>query len=338
MDLEAMDRAVALKNVEDRRQQKRFISSKDLRLFGRELDLSWFTRIISLDLSGMNLSVVRCLPPSLEIINLHGNSLKHIEVNGLIHLRIAILSKNCFESIPDFHQCCLLLSLNMNQNKMDTLHFERLPMQLEELYVNQNKISILPSMSHLCMLQDFSCDRNRIKVIMSLPQSLEWLSCTCNQLQAFDCILPYIRFLDLSDNSNLRSLAPLSQSIQYLFLHFCSVPFLDIRHCYHLKYMGYNSRIWPSMLLPNSLEQLEITQCHSFEIPKSMKTIITQPDNAQKIMDSAFHHSCHYVDSHIYLSPIDEDLMDIETSDSVLGIRKCFEYTDQKKSTKRMCS
>jgi len=302
-----MDRKVVLKDPRDRNTTKRHLTGNDIR--GKEVHFAVYSQMVSLDLTRMNLEAIEMLPETLEYLNLQNNNLKGLNVSNLFRLRVALLSDNNFDQLPFFKNCTALLSLHLNSNKLTSLPFEWLPPQLHELQINNNKLKQLPDLTSLTGLEELRCDRNPIKVIMGLPSSLQWFSCMNNQLQSLT--LSYssqLRYLDVSDNASLRELIHLPASLEFLFLHNCIVPALNLKHCSTLRYLGYTSKtMWPSLLLPDSLEHLEISQCHPFEIPANLKFVAVQDDSVgDTITESARSHVCEHskIQKHILLQPI----------------------------------
>jgi Leucine-rich repeat (LRR) protein len=177
------------------------------------LDLSKFTKLLSLDCSRMRLKGIKnipsglielnceynflttlpTLPSSLELLNCENNSLK--ELPSLPHgLEVLKCMKNSLSELPVLPNTIRYIDCNFNRLS----HLPSLPNSVTVLNCQNNKLTSLPKLSNNLIL--LTCENNKLESLPLLPSRLEKLLCENNHLESIPSLPNSLKYLNIDKN------------------------------------------------------------------------------------------------------------------------------------------
>jgi Leucine-rich repeat (LRR) protein len=133
--------------------------------------------------------------PNLEIIDLHENRIKTINLKSVSNVKVVNLSSNLIEVLEVTCKMPNLLELNLRRNQISDVKDLDLP-ELKKLYLSGNKITSMEAIKALPLLTDLTLDNNPIDKTPGLGVALK---------EKFPSLIHY-NLLKLTDGS-LENLA-----------------------------------------------------------------------------------------------------------------------------------
>jgi hypothetical protein len=234
--------------------------------------------LITLDLSGINISYLPTMPDGTTRLNFSNNKIKTMKLIPYF-LTYINLSSNVLESLPPLPNKLETLILSKN----GLLELPELPKSLTYLNISENRLKILPKLPP--KLEFLDVNSNNLKTLPELPDSLNYVNASSNNITNIGKLSKNLNTLLLKSNK-LKDVPVIPESLKVLDISYNKFEKLPNIPDYTKMNITHNPvEINIRQLKPTSVKThiYEGKEYQTVKIPKGTVMFHSSPALAQQI-------------------------------------------------------